>query len=131
MNNTSLSPNDHWYGFFLSLLTAFLWGILPVFLKLSLEMMDPVTITLYRFLVAGIFVFLMLFQSRALPQLRVFKSRKGFSLVLVSVLLVVNYVANVKGLEYINPESSQVLMQLAPFLLMLGGIVFFLNALVG
>ena len=46
-------------------------------------------------------------------------------LLFATVALVVNYVANVKGLEYIEPETAQILMQLAPMLLMLGGIVLF------
>ncbi len=120
-----MDPNKHWYGFALSLLTALLWGVLPIFLKLSLEVMDAVTITWYRFLVAGVFVFIVLYKSRSLPQLAVIKSRKGGWLILVSFLLVANYVSYVQGLEYLNPESALVIMQLAPFLLMLGSIIFF------
>ena len=32
------------YGFFLTLLTAFLWGILPIKLKQVLQVMDPITL---------------------------------------------------------------------------------------
>lgn len=60
----------HWYGFSLSLLVAFLWGVLPVFIKLSLQSMDAVTITWYRFAVAGLFVFILLWRKRSLPVMR-------------------------------------------------------------
>ena len=40
-------------------------------------------------------------------------------------LVVVNYVANVKSLEYLNPETVQIVMQTAPFMLMVGGVVFY------
>jgi drug/metabolite transporter (DMT)-like permease len=40
-------------------------------------------------------------------------------------MLVLNYTTNVIGLDYLNPETVQVIMQLAPFLLMLGGVVIF------
>ncbi|MFT4938715.1 MAG: drug/metabolite transporter (DMT)-like permease [Paraglaciecola sp.] len=115
----------HWYGFWLSLTTAFLWGVLPVFIKLSLETMDAVTITWYRFCVAGIAVFFILWKRRMLPNLGSIGGNKTIWLIVATLFLVTNYVANVKGLEYLNPETTQVLMQLAPFLLMLGGIVFY------
>ena len=125
MKLTNIGVTKHWYGFVLSLTTAVLWGILPVFLMLSLEKMDAVTITLYRFFVAGIFVFLLLFKSKSLPRLSDIGSIKGICLLIASLFLVINYVANVKGLEYLNPETAQIVMQTAPFMLMLGGVVFF------
>ncbi|MDP5039703.1 MAG: DMT family transporter, partial [Paraglaciecola sp.] len=54
-----------------------------------------------------------------------FGLNKGLLLVGATLCLVLNYVANVKGLEYLSPETSQVVMQVAPFLLMLGGVLFF------
>lgn len=125
MNLTNIEGTRHGYGFLLSLTTAVLWGVLPVFLTLSLERMDAVTITLYRFFVAGIFVFLLLLRGRSLPRIRALGRNKGIWLLLASLLLVANYVANVKGLEYLNPETAQIVMQTAPFMLMLGGVVFF------
>ena len=125
MKLTNIERTRHWYGFFLSLTTAVLWGILPVFLTLSLEIMDAVTITIYRFFVAGIFVFLLLLKRKSLPRLSSLGRNKGMWLLIASLFLVVNYVANVKGLEYLNPETAQIVMQIAPFMLMLGGVVFF------
>ncbi|MGS2721247.1 DMT family transporter [Paraglaciecola aestuariivivens] len=115
----------HWYGFSLSLLTAVLWGVLPVFLSLCLEVMDAMTITLYRFWVAGLFVFIWLYQRKALPQVKILGKNKVLCLLVASILLVCNYVANVQGLVYLNPETAQVVMQTAPFMLMLGGVIFF------
>src|SRR3990167_7511785 len=46
------------YGLFLALLTAVLWGVLPIKLKEVLQVMDPVTVTWYRLLVSSsIFIF--------------------------------------------------------------------------
>jgi drug/metabolite transporter (DMT)-like permease len=125
MRLTSVKETKHWYGFFLSLTTAVLWGILPPFLMLSLEVMDAFTITLYRFLVAGIFVFLLLLKRKSLPRLSALSRNKSIGLLLASLFLVINYVANVKGLEYLNPETVQIVMQTAPFMLMVGGVVFY------
>ncbi len=41
------------YGLFLALLTALLWGILPIKLKQVLQVMDPVTVTWFRLTVSG------------------------------------------------------------------------------
>ncbi|MFT6897402.1 MAG: drug/metabolite transporter (DMT)-like permease [Paraglaciecola sp.] len=115
----------HWYGFGLSLLTAFMWGVLPVFIKLCLEAMDAPTITWYRFAFAGLFVFTFLAKKRALPVMRSFASNRGVLLFIATALLLFNYVANVKGLEYLDPQTTQVVMQLAPFLLLIGAVFFF------
>ncbi len=125
MSLKNVEVTKHWYGFFLSLTTAILWGILPVFLMLSLQVMDAVTITLYRFFVAGIFVFLLLLKRKNLPQLSALARNKSIWLLLASLFLVINYVSNVKGLEYVNPETAQIVMQTAPFMLMIGGVVFY------
>jgi drug/metabolite transporter (DMT)-like permease len=120
-----MDPIRHWYGFGLSLTTAILWGILPIFLKLCLESMDAVTITLYRFVVAGAFVLFVLMKKKSVPRLKSLGKNKSLLLIVATLCLVLNYVANVKGLEYLSPETSQVVMQVAPFLLMLGGVLFF------
>lgn len=125
MQTLSDVPVRHWYGFFLSLLTAVMWGVLPVFLKLSLEGMDAVTITLYRFAVAALFVFLVLVKSNKLPRLGALKGRQWQLLALAAAGLIANYVLYLVGLDYLNPETAQVLIQLAPFLLMLGGIFLY------
>lgn len=113
------------YGFILAAITAVLWGVLPLFLKICLEMMDSMTITAYRFLAAGLFVFGVLLSKRQLPDPRQLSKSTLTLILFASVMLVLNYTTNVIGLDYLNPETVQVIMQLAPFLLMLGGVVIF------
>lgn len=55
------------YGLFLALLTALLWGILPIKLKQVLQVMDPVTVTWYRLMVSGGLLFAWLAMQRRLP----------------------------------------------------------------
>jgi drug/metabolite transporter (DMT)-like permease len=95
----------HWYGFSLSLLVAFLWGVLPVFIKLSLQSMDAVTISCYRFAVAGLFVFILLWRKRSLSVMRKLVLQKKLWLLVATLFLVANYVSKVKGLEYLSPGS--------------------------
>ncbi len=116
-------------GFLLALLTAFMWGVLPIFLKLLLEQLNAVTITSTRFLFAGIFMFVVLSANGALPKA---KQSKGIIWVLfglTTLLLLVNYVTNVIALAYVSPATVQLVMQLAPFLLMVGGVVFYKEVL--
>ena len=112
-------------GFFLSLITAVLWGVLPVFLQICLQALDSMTITWIRFLFAGLVVFVLLVSRNALPNILKQLPRSQFILLIAALALVVNYVSNVKSLDYVNPETVQVVMQIAPILLMLGGIVFY------
>lgn len=112
-------------GFLLSMVTAILWGALPLFLKLSLLQLDASTITFFRFFFAFSFVFLVLALKKELPVKRQFNNKTTWLVVFAGVGLTANYVTNVIGLELIDPESAQVLIQLAPFLLMIGGVVLF------
>lgn len=58
------------YGLFLALVTAVLWGILPIKLKQVLQAMDPVTVTWFRLLVSGGCLLIYLAAVRRLPDWR-------------------------------------------------------------
>lgn len=115
----------HWYGFGLALLTAVLWGMLPVALKLCLEVMDAISITWYRFTAAALVVGLMLYKAKAFPPMRAISRSNNFLIAAAAIGLIANYVLYLQGLEYLNPETAQVVIQLAPFLLMVGGIIIY------
>ncbi|GFM79582.1 membrane protein [Pseudomonas cichorii] len=113
------------YGLCLALLTAFLWGILPVKLKQVLQAMDPVTVTWFRLLVSGVMLFIWLASVKRLPSFKVL-GRKGKVLVLLAVLgLVGNYVLYLVGLRLLSPGTTQLMIQTGPILLLLGSIFLF------
>ncbi|GFM85023.1 membrane protein [Pseudomonas cichorii] len=113
------------YGLCLALLTAFLWGILPVKLKQVLQAMDPVTVTWFRLLVSGVLLFIWLASVKRLPSFKVL-GRKGKVLVLLAVLgLVGNYVLYLVGLRLLSPGTTQLMIQTGPILLLLGSIFLF------
>jgi drug/metabolite transporter (DMT)-like permease len=120
-----MSSSRHWYGFSLSLLTALMWGVLPVVLELLLDVLDVVTITWARFVFSALFVFLLLARKGKLPPVRSFAaSIKG--LVTIAVLaLLGNFLLYLVGLDMLNPETTQVMIQLAPFILMFGSVLFY------
>ena len=112
-------------GFILALTTAVLWGMLPIALKVVLTELSANTITWVRFLVAAIFVVLVLWKQQNLPKLGKLKG-KARSLMLIAVAgLLSNYILYLMGLNLLTAETAQVVIQLAPFLMMLGGIFIF------
>ncbi len=112
-------------GLMLSLTTVAMWGILPVVLKLLLGHMDAVTITWYRFLVATIVIGVYLIARKRLPRLSRI-SRVGLFLLAIAIGgLAGNYLLYLLSLELISPGTAQVVIQLAPILLIFGGLIVF------
>ena len=124
-----MTTRRSWAGFILSLVTALMWGVLPVSFVLLLGGMDTITITWYRFLVAAVIVVVFLWQRGRLPQVRQFSTQIKMVLFLAAASLVSNFLLYLSSLAYLNPESVQVLTQLAPFILMFGSIIFYKETL--
>ncbi len=113
-------------GLVLALTTAVLWGMLPIALKILLDVLTANTITAIRFLVAAIMVGIWLGVRGKLPTTALLRSSKVAKLLLVAVIgLLSNYILYLTGLNYLSAETGQVVIQLAPFLMMLGGVVIF------
>lgn len=113
------------FGLALSVSTMALWATLPVALKVTLAAVDPWTLTWFRFLVATALLGGWLAWRGHLAQFRRL-SRRGWQLLAAaSVALTVNYMAYLLGLDYMTPANAQVLIQLAPLMMALGGILVF------
>lgn len=119
----------HWQaGFLLSLCTAALWGVMPLILKELLNELNSLTIIWCRLaisalLVGGYYV------SRRQVQWRPLLQPRAFLLLVVAVLgLLGNYIFFLIGLDQTAPGAAQVLSQLAPLLLLVGGVVIFREA---
>ena len=90
-----------------------------------LRVIDPVTLTWFRFLTASVMLGGVLALLRQLPNLRTI-GRKGWFVLGLAVLgLSGNFVIYVIALGYASPTINQVVTQLSPILLMLGGIAVF------
>ena len=113
------------YGLFLALLTALLWGILPIKLKQVLQVMDPVTVTWFRLTVSGGCLLAYLAAVGRLPRWRVL-GPKGIWLVPISVCgLVGNYVLYLMGLNLLSPGTAQLVVQVGPILLVIASLFVF------
>jgi len=113
------------YGMFLALVTAVLWGVLPIKLKEVLQVMDPVTVTWYRLLVAGSILLAYLAASRRLPAFRPLGKKGAWLLVLAIAGLCGNYVLYLIGLKLLSPGTTQLVIQVAPILLLISSLFVF------
>jgi drug/metabolite transporter (DMT)-like permease len=113
-------------GLLLALTTAILWGILPIALKILLDVLTANTITLIRFLAAAVIVGIWLGARGKLPKAALLITPKIAKLMLIAVAgLLSNYIMYLSGLNYLSAETAQVVIQLAPFLMMIGGVFIF------
>src|SRR5678815_3437648 len=112
-------------GFILALTTATFWGLLPIALKVALTELDAWTITWCRFASAMVILGIWLGARGELP-LPSLRDRKVWRWLVPSLLgLTGNYVLYSIGLSYTSPAAAQVVMQIAPLLLLVFGTFFF------
>jgi drug/metabolite transporter (DMT)-like permease len=110
------------YGFWLSMLTALLWGMLPVAGVLLLGNLDVVSITWTRFAFSTLCVFGVLYQRRQLPSLRALSVPLRWMLLVAVIALLGNFLFYLVGLNLLNPEATQTIIQIAPIILLLGSV---------
>jgi len=90
------------FGLALSLLTALMWGLLAICLKLLLGYMDPYSITWYRMLVAAILLGAFLKVRGTFPDWKKLKSKMGLLIVLAILGLAGNFIIYLMSLNYIS-----------------------------
>ena len=112
-------------GFALALTTMLLWGVLALALKLTLAEMDAYTITWYRFLVSTVLLGGVLAYRGQLPRIGRLSRNVQRLLVVATTFLAANYILFLLGLQHTTPANTQVLIQLAPLLLAVGGLRVF------
>jgi drug/metabolite transporter (DMT)-like permease len=112
-------------GLLLALATALLWASLPVALKLALEVVDPWTLTWVRFLAAALVVGSWMAMRGQFGAFRRLAPRAWLLLSLAALMLTANYIFYLLGLDRTSPANAQLLIQLAPLLMALGGIFVF------
>jgi len=127
-----MSSNENWkLGFLLALITALMWGLLPIAMKFLLKVMDPYTLTWFRFSGSLLILAPLLASRRKLPSLKRMTRRAIILLAVASFGLAGNYTLYLLGLDFVSPNTAQVVIQLAPVLLFLGGIVLFKESIRG
>lgn len=102
--------------------TILSWGVLAILLKLANNYIDSVSIVWIRFSVAfSLLLAYLSFKDRKL--LKIITSPPKLSL-LAAILLAVNYLGFMKGVELTTPSNAQILIQIGPITLALYGVFF-------
>lgn len=113
-------------GISLALLTALMWSVLPIALKVALQELDPYTACWIRMLVSGVMVALWMAArgqlSLALPSL---DTQRSLLCLLAAAGLLGNYLFYNFSLQKLSPETAQLLIQMAPFLMLVGSVWLF------
>ena len=112
-------------GLSMALLTALSWATLPVALKITLEQLDPYTLTWFRFLVAALLLLAWLGLRQGFGGFAGLGGRRWTMLLVAALGLIGNYVFYLLGVQHTTPGNAQLLIQLAPLLMALGGIFVF------
>jgi drug/metabolite transporter (DMT)-like permease len=112
-------------GLALSLITAMLWGLVPISLAIVLKKIDPYTINWFRFTSAFISLGFYLAYQKRLPDFSQLKSGSPYLWAISILGLMGNYIFFVLGLQATSPSHAEVLIQLAGVSFSLGALVIF------
>jgi len=116
-------------GLLLALTTACLWGVLPIALKGVMVTLDPITTTFFRFAIAAALLSpYIVFRLRIKTALNPGRFRSGkllLQLLVAGLLLTGNYGLYILGLNRTTAEATQLMIQVAPMLLLLSGLWVF------
>ena len=105
-------------GLSFALLTMVMWALLPLALKGILGKLDPITITWFRFSIAA-FIALLWYGRKSGKSLRNLFSRQHWPLMTLAIVASLsNYLFYLFGLNFITPSAAQIVIQLAPLLLL-------------
>ena len=110
-------------GILYASITALMWGFLAIALKVALKEVDPYTVAWFRFFLA--FILLSVYLSVRNPAYLKILARPPILAIVAAIGLAVNYVGYIMGVGLTTPSNAQILIQLAPILLAITGLVFF------
>jgi drug/metabolite transporter (DMT)-like permease len=112
-------------GLALSLTTAVLWGAVPLAMVPLVASVDAVTISWFRFAGSGLMLLALIASSGKLRRPRRIARTAWWLFALAVLALIGNYVLYVSSLHFIGAPVAQIVVQLAPVLLMLGSLWLF------
>ncbi len=102
-----------------------MWGVLPIALKVILGEMDSITITWYRFSISAA-IALFWYGHRSVDAIKRLLSRPLWPLTMLAIAgLLANYIFYLIGLDHTTAEAAQILIQLAPLMLLVGSVWLF------
>ena len=116
-------PNKRIYGILYAATTAFFWGFLAIFIKVTLNSVSPIIVVWFRFCIAFAFLFIY-FSARDRQKLTIL-IKPPFMLILAALSLTVNYIGFANGIHFTSPTNAQIFIQIGPITLAIVGIAIF------
>ena len=123
--NRHVASGRHALGMSLALMTALMWGALPVILKVLLKDIDPYTLTWCRFLAALVIIGPLTARRGELGPVLALRGPALLLLAACALCMTGNFSLYLDGLRYIPPSTAQIVMQLSPVFVLLGGLIVF------
>jgi len=114
---------DHKKGITFAVITALLWGVLAIAIKIALAEVAPITIVWVRMSIAALVLGAYYLVKRP-SAFQVFLKPPKL-MWLASMGLAMNYIGYAKGIDWAGPASAQVVIQLGPIILCLAGFFIF------
>lgn len=105
------------------MVTALLWGFLPIILKIALNQFSAGTIACFRFFFAFIVLYLILSVKGSQPSR--FLKKPPLLGILAGTSLAANYFGMTESVNLSSPSNAAILIQLAPVILVIVGVTFF------
>ena len=94
-------------------------------LKILVGWLDVYTITWFRFTMAGVCLLPFAVASGGLGQIASLRGLPRWLLILGTVGLTGNYLSFMGGLNFVSPATAQIVIQLSPVFMLLGGLLIF------
>ncbi|MBL0029789.1 MAG: DMT family transporter [Rhodanobacteraceae bacterium] len=112
-------------GLPLAITTAVFWATLPIAIRLVIEHVDVWTLIWSRFVAAALMLAVWSAWRGGFAQFRALSRAGWWLMLLAAVMLIGNFVGYTIGLHYTTPANAQLLIQAAPLLMSIGGILVF------
>ena len=120
---TQFNSKTRIYGILYASTAALFWGFLAIFMKVTLNTVEPVVVVWFRFVIAFVLLF-SYFLVRDRQKLSIIK-KPPILIILAAVFLTVNYLGFANGVNLTSPGNAQIFIQLGPISLAIVGIVIF------
>ena len=113
-------------GFALAMLTAVMWGLVPIAMKYALVVIDPLTLAWSRLSISAIGITLWLAYKKQFPNLAMFKKRRRFILLMIAGFgLLGNFALFAIAVQYLSATTAQVVGQTGIVIFMISSAIIF------
>ncbi|WP_085247181.1 DMT family transporter [Gilliamella mensalis] len=113
-------------GFALAMLTAVMWGIVPIAIKYALVVVDPLTLAWSRLAISALGITIWLAYKKQFPNLMMFKKRRRFILLMIAGFgLLGNFALFASAVQYLSATASQVVAQTGIMIFMISSAFIF------